>query len=150
VKLNIDLASFKIGGGLILLQFGFSMMKGTAVNISVSKGKDSADMKERVVQRYKQIFVPIGVPVIAGPGAITTVIIYGHQSTDFINSICMGGVVLLVLSALFLTLLGGSTIRKITSDLPLDLISRVFGMILIALSVQFMVEGMEVVFPGLV
>lgn len=148
LKLKIDLASFKIGGGLILLQFGFSMMKGTAVNISKKLNQDSTSMKDRVLQRYQQIFVPIGVPVIAGPGAITTVIIYGQQSNNLFTSLLLGGVILFVLLVLFFTLLGGAAIRNVTGDLPLDLISRIFGMILIAISIQFMVEGLIKVFPG--
>ena len=147
-RLQIDLASFKIGGGLILLQFGFSMMKGTAVNIPENRENVSSRIKNRVLERYQQIFVPIGMPVIAGPGAITTVIIYGQQSTSLIDSILLGGIIITVLSVLFFTLILGATIHKFTGDLPLNLISRVFGMILIAISIQFMVEGLTKVFPG--
>ncbi|MGW8194325.1 MAG: MarC family protein [Desulforhopalus sp.] len=147
-QLKIDLASFKIGGGLILLQFGFSMMKGTAIKIRKDVKLDSASTRDKVLQRYQQIFVPIGVPVIAGPGAITTVIIYGQQSDSLLNSLLLGGVILFVLLILFLTLLGGTAIHNVTGDLPLDLISRIFGMILIAISIQFMVEGLTNVFPG--
>jgi multiple antibiotic resistance protein len=148
LKLKIDLASFKIGGGLILLQFGFSMMKGTAVNIRENLKQGSTSIKDKVLQRYQQIFVPIGVPVIAGPGAITTVIIYGQQSTTFLDSFLLAAVIVFVLLVLFFTLLGGAAIRKVTGDLPLDLISRIFGMILIAISIQFMIEGLTKVFPG--
>jgi multiple antibiotic resistance protein len=77
IRLKIELASFKIGGGLILLQFGFSMLKGTAVELSSDRTNESADLKRRVLRRYQQILIPMGVPVIAGPGAITTAIIYG-------------------------------------------------------------------------
>jgi len=96
--IQVELASFKIGGGLILLQFGFSMMKGTAVTINTTSEKKSDQLTNRVLQRYQQIFIPIGVPVIAGPGAITTVIIYGHQSTSpmttFLMSLSVIGVFL--------------------------------------------------------
>ena len=53
-----------------------------------------------------------------------------------------------VLAVLFFTLLLGPYIQKRTGELPLNLISRVFGMILIAIAVQFMVEGLRDVFPG--
>lgn len=90
IKLKIDLASFKIGGGLILLQFGFSMLKGTAVEISKESDSFTNGLKDKVLKRYQQIFIPIGVPVIAGPGAITTVIIYGYQSDGWPTDICLG------------------------------------------------------------
>jgi multiple antibiotic resistance protein len=146
--LKIELASFKIGGGLILLQFGFSMMKGTALDIRPKKEIAAANLKDRVLDRYQQVFIPIGVPVIAGPGAITTVIIYGYQSTSLLTSLCLSLSILAILGILYLTLLSGPFIQRVTGDLPLNLISRVFGLILIAISVQFMVEGLVEVFPG--
>jgi len=148
LQLKIDLASFKIGGGLILLQFGFSMLKGTAVKIDKEREDQSKNLKKRVLDRYQQIFIPIGVPVIAGPGAITTVIIYGYQSQTWLTHVALSCMMALVLAVLFFTLLLGPYIQKHTGELPLNLISRVFGMILIAIAVQFMVEGLTEVFPG--
>ncbi|BBO78188.1 UPF0056 inner membrane protein [Desulfosarcina widdelii] len=148
LKLKIDLASFKIGGGLILLQFGFSMLKGRAVQLEDDEPQASEALKERVLKRYSQVFIPIGVPVIAGPGAITTVIIYGYQSRSLQTDLLLSLTVIGVLAILYLILLVSPIIRKIIGDLPLNLISRVFGMILIAIAVQFMVEGLAAVFPG--
>ena len=148
LQLKIDLASFKIGGGLILLQFGFSMLKGTAVKIDKEREDESENLKKRVLDRYQQIFIPIGVPVIAGPGAITTVIIYGYQSQTWLTHVALSFTMAVVLAVLFFTLLLGPYIQKRTGELPLNLISRVFGMILIAIAVQFMVEGLTEVFPG--
>ena len=148
IKLKIDLASFKIGGGLILLQFGFSMLKGTAVEIDEKGDSPADDIKQKVLRRYQKIFIPIGVPVIAGPGAITTAIIYGYQSDTWSTDIFLGITVVAVLAVLYVTLLVSPLIRKLLGDLPLNLIARVFGLILIAISVQFMVEGLQTVFPG--
>ncbi len=147
-RLKIDLASFKIGGGLILLQFGFTMLKGTAIELGTERVDESVDLKHRVLRRYRQIFIPIGVPVIAGPGAITTTIIYGYQSDTFLTEVALSLTLVGVLAILFVTLLFGPLIQKATGDLPLNLISRVFGMILIAIAVQFMVDGLTAVFPG--
>lgn len=146
--LQLNLASFKIGGGLILLQFGFSMLRGTAVELEKEDIDRTGTLNRRVLQRYQQIFIPIGVPVIAGPGAITTVIIYGSQSTEFQTKLLLSIALLGVLMILYLTLLCGPLIQKLTGQLPLKLSSRVFGMILIAIAVQFMVEGLVEVFPG--
>jgi multiple antibiotic resistance protein len=124
------------------------MLRGTAVEISRKKDGDSEDLKSRVFKRFRQIFIPIGVPVIAGPGAITTVIIYGYQSDTFPTYIFLCLAVLGVLAILFFTLITGPAIQKVTGELSLNLISRIFGMILIAIAVQFMVEGLREVFPG--
>ena len=148
-QLKIDLASFKIGGGLILLQFGFSMLKGEAVNVHDSGNiEKSRDINNEIIKRYQQVFIPIGVPVIAGPGAITTAIIYGSQSTTWLTSAGLTLALTGVLALLFLTLITGPLVEKLTGEMPLKLTSRVFGMILIAIAVQFMVEGLITVFPG--
>jgi multiple antibiotic resistance protein len=146
--LKLNLASFKIGGGLILLQFGFSMLKGAAVELEKEEIDPSGTLNRRVLMRYQQVFIPIGVPVIAGPGAITTVIIYGTQGDEFQTKVALCLTLLAVLAILYLTLLSGPYIQKVTGQLPLKLSSRVFGMILIAIAVQFMVEGLVEVFPG--
>lgn len=147
-RLNVELASFKIGGGLILLQFGFSMLRGEAINISQESDRSRDDMTSRVMDRFRQIFIPMGVPVIAGPGAITTVIIYGYQSQTPITSLLLFLAVVMVLGVLFFTLITAPMIQKVTGELSLNLVSRIFGMILIAIAVQFMVEGLKTVFPG--
>ena len=87
-------------------------------------------------------------PVIDGPGAITTVIIYGYQSDTLLTYAVLSLTVLGVLGILFLTLLSGPVIQKVTGELSLNLTSRIFGMILIAIAVQFMVDGLLIVFPG--
>jgi multiple antibiotic resistance protein len=147
IQLKIDLASFKIGGGLILLQFGFSMLRGTAVELSREKAGDADNLKSKVLMRFRQIFIPIGVPVIAGPGAITTVIIYGYQGDTLLTYVFLCLAVLGVLAILFFTLITSPAIQKVTGELSLNLISRIFGMILIGIAVQFMVEGLKEVFP---
>ena len=107
------------------------------------------DLRIRVLSRFRQIFIPIGVPVIDdGPGAITTVIIYGYQSDTLLTYAVLSLTVLGVLGILFLTLLSGPVIQKVTGELSLNLTSRIFGMILIAIAVQFMVDGLLIVFPG--
>jgi len=139
------IAAVNIGGSRYLSTFAFcSSLSAT------KKHHDSADLKHRVLRCYRQIFIPLGVPVIAGPGAITTASIYGYQSSSLLTDIFLGLTLIGVLAILYATLLLSPLIQKITGDLPLNLVARVFGMILIAISVQFMVEGLTAVFPGLV
>ena len=85
-----------------MLQFGFSMLKGTAVKLDEERIDESDTLKNRVFRRYQQIFIPIGVPVIAGPGAITTAIIYGYQSETLLTHIFLSLTVVGVLGVLHL------------------------------------------------
>jgi multiple antibiotic resistance protein len=123
------------------------MLRGTAVELSREKAGDADNLKSKVLMRFRQIFIPIGVPVIAGPGAITTVIIYGYQGDTLLTYVFLCLAVLGVLAILFFTLITSPAIQKVTGELSLNLISRIFGMILIGIAVQFMVEGLKEVFP---
>ena len=146
--LHVRLASFKIGGGLILIHFGFKMLKGDAVEVKKTDGAAAGSLKAKVLLRYQQVFIPVGVPVIAGPGAITTVIIYGSQSDSLLTTFFLFLALVAVLAGMFFTLVTGSAIQRGVGELPLKLTSRLFGIILIAIAVQFAIDGLGVNFPG--
>lgn len=145
---SIDLASFKIGGGILILQLGMSMLRGKAVNIEKEEFDEETGVMERVKSRFRQVVIPMSVPMIAGPGSITTVIIYGSRSENFIDYAALGGIVLLGMISIYFILISGSNIKKFTGDLPLMVVTRLFGLILIAIAIQLMVEGLGEVFPN--
>lgn len=124
------------------------MMRGFAVRFDKTSGKKSDSLIDRVLKRSQQVFIPIGVPAIAGPGAVTSVTINGHQSDSPLTAAIMSLTVIGVLYLLFLSLLAGGFITRLFGIMPLELISRVFGMILIAQALQFMVDRLVATFPG--
>ncbi len=145
---NIDLASFKIGGGIVILQLGLSMLRGNAVNIEKEEFDEDTGLMERVKSRFRRVVIPMAVPMIAGPGSITTVIIYGSRAGTFTDYAALSGIVLIALASVYLILISGTTIKNYTGELPLMVITRLFGLILIAIAIQLMVEGLGEVFPS--
>ena len=145
---SIDLASFKIGGGILILQLGLSMLRGNAVNIEKEEFDEDTGVMERVKSRFRQVVIPMAVPMIAGPGSITTVIIFGSRTGSLVDYAALGGVVLIALISIYFIMISGSNIKKLTGELPLMVVTRLFGLILIAIAVQLMVEGLGEVFPS--
>lgn len=147
---NIELASFKIGGGIVILQLGLSMLGGKAVDIEKEDLDDDAGVMQRVKSRFRQVVIPMAIPMIAGPGSITTVIIYGSRTESLVNTAAMCGILILTLVMVYFTMISGNTIKKYTGELPLMVITRLFGLILIAIAIQLIVEGLGEVFPSLI
>ena len=69
---GIDLASFQIGGGVVILLVGIKMINGTATDFDFDERDDSEDDLQRAKSRFRKVVVPMSMPILAGPGSIST------------------------------------------------------------------------------
>ena len=120
---GINLNSFQIGGGIILLIMGIMYVFGTSLKFVKSHGSD--------------LSVPIGTPLLTGPGVITTTIILVNESGTFVTVIAA----LLTLLATWLILINSVRLYKILGAHWIDVISRILGIILAAIAVEFITKG---------
>lgn len=142
----IDLDVFKIAGGVLLLFAGLSMVQGKASLLA--DRKEVGDTDSIAKQRFRKIFVPIGIPMIAGPGSITTVLLYGSISGSVMDFVSLSIVVLISFILLLVLFLKSSLIEKYVDEIIFSVFTRVFGIIVVAIAIQFMVEGLGEVFPA--
>ncbi len=144
---GIDLASFRIGGGIVIMLIGINMLNGKAVN--VEKGEIDEDLSAfgLAKTRFRQVIVPLVMPMIAGPGSITTVIIYGTRAQTFLEYVLLSAILFGMMLVILGTLLGGFSLRALAGAMTMDLLTRIFGLIVVAIAVQFILEGMAEVFP---
>lgn len=145
---SIDLPSFRIAGGIVILLIGIDMLRGQAVNVDA----DRSDERERsplsqAKTRFSQVIVPLVLPMIAGPGSMTTVIIYGTQADTFAEYAILSGILTGVLLLILATLLGSYRLHAVIGTMGMRLLTRVFGLIVMAIAVQFILEGLGDVFP---
>ena len=132
--MGIRLRSLQVAGGLILFVFGLQMLFGwmDQTGASIEKGRDLA------------VF-PLAVPAIAGPGAITAVILLTDNDVYSIHERAETAVVLLVVLALnYLLLLLSDVILRIIGRQGAAILTRVMGIILTALSVEFVLTGLSI------
>ncbi|MCX8174334.1 MAG: MarC family protein [Thermoplasmata archaeon] len=132
--------AFKIAGGLLLFTIAFEMLQGEK-----SKTKITEKDKEEALAREEIGIVPLGVPLLAGPGAITTVMIYVTyaQRTDFAAvgyGIIIGSIAIVcVLAYIFLNV--ADKIFARAGRIGIIAFSRIMGLILAGVAVQFIIDG---------
>ncbi len=144
---SIDMEVFKIAGGILLLFTGLSMVQGEATKLE-DRMEEGDTYFSIAKQRFRKIIVPIGIPMLAGPGSITTVILYSSLSVSPVDYLFMAIVVLISFLALLLVFLNSTFLEKNVDDIVFVVFTRVFGIIVTAIAIQFMVEGLGEVFPN--
>lgn len=144
---SIDLEVFKIAGGILLLFTGLSMVQGEATQLE-DRMEDGETNFSLAKQRFRKILVPIGIPMLAGPGSITTVVLFGSLSASLMDFVAMSVIVLVTFIFLLIVFLKSSFLEKKVDDIVFVVFTRVFGIMVTAIAVQFMVEGLGEVFPS--
>ena len=144
--LGISLPAFRIAGGLLLLLLAIDMVvvKSSGLRSTTPKEEEEASHSPDIT-----VF-PLAIPLIAGPGSITSVILlHSQHSGDVVSQAISAGVMIGVLIMLLFGLLASGQIMKILGVTGVNVITRVFGIILSALAVSNIVEGIRGSFPAL-
>lgn len=145
---SIDLAIFKVAGGILLLNTGIAMVNGTASRLTDREEEGETNMS-LAKQRFRKIIVPIGIPALAGPGSITTVMVFGTQAGSPTDYLFLGGGVFVAFLSLFIVFLSSRYLEKNVDDIVFTVFTRLFGIMVTAIALQFMLEGLGEVFPNL-
>ena len=141
---GIGMPSFRIGGGLLLLIIAISMF-GARISLVQHNHAEQveAERKEDIA------VVPLAIPLLAGPGAISLAIVDAHQAASwpdkFVFSAGIAAIALIVWAVLRLA----EPIGKRLGTGGLNIATRIMGLILAAMAVQFIADGLLVLFPGL-
>lgn len=137
--LGISLAALKMSGGILLLLIGIEM-----VFARTSGGTSTTDEEDQEAITREDIAVfPLATPLIAGPGAMgATILLMASAKGDLLAESIIIGALLLVLALTLLLMLLASQVQRIFGVTGMYVISRVFGVLLSALAVQFMFDGL--------
>lgn len=136
--MDISMSAFQIAGGLVLLYFGFTMIFGE------SKPESEMSMKDNKVD--VAIF-PMAVPSLASPGAMMAIVLLTENETFALTDQLITALVMLVVLLIsWGLLLAAGKIQKVIGDSGAAIISRVMGLILSAVAVDSILEGLVVYF----
>ncbi len=140
---SITIPAFRIAGGILLLTIAFSMLQG-----SHPKSKITDRDKEEALQREAVGIVPLGIPMFAGPGSITTVMIYitdasadPAEGTDWYLILFVFLAILITMMLSYILLYYGETLFERIGRMGTQAFSRIMGLILAAMAVQFILGG---------
>jgi multiple antibiotic resistance protein len=133
---GITLPAFEIAGGIVLLLVALDMLQARRTAI-----KETLEEKAEGVDKHDVAITPMGIPMLAGPGAITAVILLSNKAETFGHHMILAGTIFLV-SALTLLILWTVAVRsKMLSTIALKIMGRLMGLILAAIAIQFILNG---------
>lgn len=145
---SIELDVFKVAGGILLLLTAISMIEGKATKLE-DRDEKADTAFELARQRFRKIMVPLAVPMLCGPGSITTVLLYGSKITSILDYIALSAVLIGCFFVLYLVLSFSYKLEQKVDELFFVAFTRIFGIIVAAIAIQFMVEGLGEIFPAL-
>lgn len=138
--LGISLPALQIAGGILLLILSIDMVFARHSGFTATTADESAEARAKA---DISVF-PLATPLLAGPGAMGAVILMtGRSSHDIEEIAVVVGVLLAVMLITLAMLLAASSLRRILGLTGLNVVTRVFGVALAALAVQFMLDGLR-------
>jgi multiple antibiotic resistance protein len=142
--MGASLAAFRVGGGLVLLLMALAMLHAEVGGVRQSK----AEAEELDSGEFSGV-VPLAVPLLAGPGAISTTIIAAEKGSGLGHHLAILGCIALVSLLSWLVLRAAPVIGERLGRTGLNIATRLLGLLLAALAIQTMAEGLRELFPGL-
>ena len=142
--MGASLAAFRVGGGLVLLLMALAMLNAQVGGVRQSE-EEAAELESGEVRGL----VPLAIPLLAGPGAISTTIIAAEKGSGVAHLAAILGVIATVSVLTWLVLRAADAIGERMSKTALNIATRLLGLLLAAFAVQTMAEGLRELFPGL-
>jgi multiple antibiotic resistance protein len=145
---NISLASFQVGGGMLLLTSSLSMLQAQTPQTK-STPAELQDAAEKAAVGASVAVVPLAIPLLTGPATMSTVVIYADKAKNFFQlaTLVGYGVVIGLATALCFSL--ASPIARVLGKTGINVMTRLMGLILAALAVEVMSDGLLKLFPAL-
>ncbi|MEX0306760.1 MAG: MarC family protein [Ruegeria sp.] len=142
---GISVDDLRVAGGLVVLMIGLNMLNGneSSSHHGTEGEKKSYPAPETVA------FYPLAFPILVGPGTITTLILYAHHIKTPVEAIVYAGVFLFVVALLLVTFWNASALAERLSDNARVIMSRFMGMILAAIAISMIADGLKALLPGL-
>jgi multiple antibiotic resistance protein len=134
---SITLPAFKIAGGLLLFLVAVDMLQARR-----SPTQESAEERAAGSEKEEVGISPIGIPMLAGPGAISTVMVLMGQSTHWWQAVPVFSAIALTAAVSYYILAGANRVRGVLGEIGSRILGRLMGLVLVAIAVQFVLNGL--------
>ena|ERR1035437_6402369 len=143
---GISLASFQVGGGLLLMTSALSMLNAQPAEARAN-ATEVQDAAERSAAQASIAVVPLTIPLLTGPATMSTVVIYADKAKTFwqLSTLVGYGLVIGLATALCFAL--AQPIARVLGKTGINVMTRLMGLILAALAVEVMADGLHTLFP---
>jgi multiple antibiotic resistance protein len=139
---GIGIPSFQIAGGIVVLFMGISMVKA-----SHDRSRNTPEERVESVDKESIAVVPLAIPLLSGPGAMSTVIVNHNLNPSLNYDVLAVCVIATVALAVLLCLLMAEKIEDLLGTTGMNVITRVLGLIILSIAVEFITKGLAAVFP---
>lgn len=135
---GIDINSFKVAGGILLLMIALNMLqaKGPLIKTTQSENLEAIEKEDISV-------VPLAIPLLAGPGAISTIIVFSSSMESLLEKIILIGIILAVVTTVWPIMLLSKWIGETIGHTGINIAIRIMGLILTSIAVKFMLDGIK-------
>jgi len=142
--LSIGLPAFRIAGGLLLFSIASEMVFGVRTERQSQQAEQALEEHVRNIAAF-----PLAIPLMAGPGAITaTVLLAGRSDGDPLRLAMLLAVIAVVLALCFAAFMLAAPIARLLGTTANNVLSRLLGVLLAALAVQYVIDGVKVALAG--
>jgi multiple antibiotic resistance protein len=141
---GISIPSFQVGGGILLMLIAISMMHGKQ-----SGTRQTPEEAQTLAERKVIAIVPLSIPLLAGPGAISHMILAAQQNSSFSGHLSLVLPILIIALIIWLVLRLSASISHQLGTLGINIVTRLMGLILAAMAVEFIAHGLIGLFPKL-
>jgi multiple antibiotic resistance protein len=140
---SISVASFRVAGGILILMTAFSMLQ---ARVSATKQTDEEASEAR--NKENIAIIPLALPLTAGPGAISLMIIASENTKTLIDDVSVAAGLLVIALSICFVLNAGIRLAKALGVNGMNVMTRLMGLILAAIAIEFIVNGLGEKFPG--
>lgn len=141
--IGASLPAFQVGGSIVLLLMALSM-----INAKLSPQQQTPEEEAEATARDAIGVVPIAMPLLVGPGAISATIIHMERGGTLLHKGISVGVLALICLSVWIVLKMAEPIGKRLGQTGLNILNRIFGLLLAALAVQIFANGLKGLFPA--
>lgn len=133
---GITIPAFKIAGGVLLFTMALEMMRAKH-----SGARGTAEEQTEAQQKEDVGLIPIGVPLLSGPGAIATVMMWSSRAVQYDQKIALFSSIGLLAIVILLTLLFAPRLARLFGKTGINIVTRIMGLILASTAAQFVIDG---------
>ncbi|MBK8984120.1 MAG: MarC family protein [Ignavibacteria bacterium] len=138
---GIGIPSFTIAGGIIIFLIALDMVLGKSDSGEKSLPNDPNKNPEDIA------VVPLAIPMLAGPGAISSIILYGSNSQGIMNDIILVVILFLVATAVWFSLNAASKMEKKLGNTGVKILTKISGLLVAAIAMEMIYQGLIQLFP---
>ncbi|TCT39318.1 MarC family protein [Martelella mediterranea] len=140
--LGISMSAFRIAGGVLLFWIGWEMVFEKRLERK-EKTTETAITRDHIANLAA---FPLAMPLLAGPGAISATILLGSRADGLLETVALVGIILLASLIVLGAMLTAGFIDRLLGETGRNILTRILGMMLTALAVQFVIDGMQAAF----